>query len=243
MPLRKEDEHAEQIEAIYREKMNNHTPKYAPVVMRADVSRTSSSPPISFWFCCCGLLSLPSCFSMDLQLFSDAARNHCGGGRECMCVCVREGERERERSGGRCVLSLVWGRHVGDLFLPKLCKTFAKRTPPQLFHHYQQPGVVYMDAQMTKLLEKQEEVLAGQRKQGKEIAELKSMLETLKHAVSETNNRVAKLKDEIVPPLHNALHDNAEATLQTIAHYSVGGCTAVESSCDPQLESAPGFNP
>ena len=32
--------------------------------------------------------------------------------------------------------------------------------------------------------------------------------------------RVTSLKDQIVPPLHNAMHENAEATLQSIAHYS-----------------------
>lgn len=73
---------------------------------------------------------------------------------------------------------------------------------------------------MTKLLEKQEEVLAGQRRQGEEIAELKAMLETLTRAVSDTDSKVSNLKDQIVPPLHNAMHEHAETTLRSIAHYS-----------------------
>ena len=31
---------------------------------------------------------------------------------------------------------------------------------------------------------------------------------------------MTSLKDQIVPPLHNAMHENAEATLRSIAHYS-----------------------
>ena len=73
---------------------------------------------------------------------------------------------------------------------------------------------------MTKLLEKQDELLAGQRRQGQQIADLRESLESLMTAVSETNRRVTRLKDDILPPLHNAMHDNAEATLQSIAHYS-----------------------
>lgn len=37
MPLR-EDAYAEDVEAMYRDKIHKQTPKYAPVVMRADVS-------------------------------------------------------------------------------------------------------------------------------------------------------------------------------------------------------------
>ena len=65
-----------------------------------------------------------------------------------------------------------------------------------------------MDAQMTKLLAKQEELLDGQRAQGAEIASMREMLELLTHAVGKTNETVAALRDQIVPPLHNAMHDN-----------------------------------
>ena len=37
-PPHDDDEYAEDVEAIYRDKINRQTPKYAPVVMRADVS-------------------------------------------------------------------------------------------------------------------------------------------------------------------------------------------------------------
>lgn len=95
-------------------------------------------------------------------------------------------------------------------------------SPPSLsfLPRPEQPGVVYMDAQMSKLLTKQEEIIAGQRRTGVEIAELRAMLATLTTAVAETRDAVASLKGQIVPPLHNALHDAAETTLASIAHYS-----------------------
>ena len=38
MPPHDHDEYAEDVEAIYKDKINKQSPKYAPVVMRADVS-------------------------------------------------------------------------------------------------------------------------------------------------------------------------------------------------------------
>ena len=47
------DPHAEDIEALYRDKMQRHAPKYAPVVMRADVGgalvfHTMNPPPAEY---------------------------------------------------------------------------------------------------------------------------------------------------------------------------------------------------
>ena len=83
-----------------------------------------------------------------------------------------------------------------------------------------QPGVVYMDAQMTKMLAKQEELLAGQRQQGADIAELKQMLSDLAAACATTAATVATLRDDVVAPLHNVMQETAEATLATVAHFS-----------------------
>jgi len=83
-----------------------------------------------------------------------------------------------------------------------------------------QPGVVYLDTQLSKMLEKQDELLEGQRRQAADIADLKDHLERLTGVVSETNSRVMGLKEQIVPPLHNAVHDTAEATIQSVAHFS-----------------------
>ena len=174
-PPHDDDEYAEDVEAIYRDKINRQTPKYAPVVMRADVS--------AFIYEDCTVLYLQAYHQCSLSL------------------------------------SLCLTHHAHPpLFLPPNLLRF----PPTfvLSSSHRQPGVVYMDAQMSKLLEKQDELLAGQRRQGKEIADLRAALETLTNVVSETNKKVTRLKDEIVPPLHNAMHDNAEATLQSIAHYS-----------------------